>query len=295
MSGGLKNSFLGQSGFVWWIGVVENRKDPLNLGRCQIRIFGWHTDNLQLIPSADLPWAQAVLPSNNSEVFATPKEGQYVLGFFFDGASGQFPAYLGVLPGIPKTAALQQDVPQAGFRDIRTIEELKQAPAPPEAIIPSADGSGTTITDQPAKRFPSVAGYPSTPPSSANNPDNPPEQIVNRIKNAIKNIAGPENTNLANEISAAATSAQQAIDSASANLADLKTKASAAASEISSKLSGLVDSIKPTEYQVILEEGVAKINIEGLSVPFNQVNTIADNLKTQLASLQDQLKQLLSN
>ena len=31
--------------FVWWQGVVEDRNDPLKLGRCRVRILGYHTDN----------------------------------------------------------------------------------------------------------------------------------------------------------------------------------------------------------------------------------------------------------
>jgi len=39
-----KKNFIGQEGFVWWLGIIENRIDPLRVGRCQVRIFGWHTD-----------------------------------------------------------------------------------------------------------------------------------------------------------------------------------------------------------------------------------------------------------
>ena len=119
-----KNNFLGQSGFIWWVGVVENRKDPLNVGRCQIRIFGWHTDNLQLIPSADLPWAHPVWPINDSQTSKTPHEGEMVVGFFYDGESGQFPAYFGVIPGIPIAAANQSK----GFSDQR--KDLSKSPVP---------------------------------------------------------------------------------------------------------------------------------------------------------------------
>ena len=31
--------------FVWWQGVVEDRIDPLMLGRCRVRILGYHTDD----------------------------------------------------------------------------------------------------------------------------------------------------------------------------------------------------------------------------------------------------------
>jgi hypothetical protein len=32
--------------FIWWYGVVEDRADPLELGRVRVRCYGWHTDNL---------------------------------------------------------------------------------------------------------------------------------------------------------------------------------------------------------------------------------------------------------
>ena len=50
-------NFLGKDGFNWWMGVVESRDDPLNLGRCQVRIFGHHTDNTEDIPTSSLAWA----------------------------------------------------------------------------------------------------------------------------------------------------------------------------------------------------------------------------------------------
>ena len=30
--------------FTWWTGVVEDRVDPLKLGRCRVRILGYHSD-----------------------------------------------------------------------------------------------------------------------------------------------------------------------------------------------------------------------------------------------------------
>jgi len=39
------NNFAGLNGFCWWVGAVEARDDPLGLGRCRVRIFGWHTDD----------------------------------------------------------------------------------------------------------------------------------------------------------------------------------------------------------------------------------------------------------
>ena len=45
--------FQGKDGFVWWNGVVENRKDPLFLGRCKVRILGWHTEDKSMLPTKD--------------------------------------------------------------------------------------------------------------------------------------------------------------------------------------------------------------------------------------------------
>lgn len=93
---------LGHDNFVWWIGVVEDREDPLNVGRCKVRIFGSHTDNLQEIPTSELPWATPLYPVNDSRSFSAPMEGDYVFGFFMDGLSSQAPAMLGVFPAIPQ-------------------------------------------------------------------------------------------------------------------------------------------------------------------------------------------------
>jgi phage baseplate assembly protein gpV len=95
-----KNNFIGLNGFVWWVGIIENRMDPLNMGRCQVRIFGWHTDNQALLPTKDLPWSQPMYPLNASKLWLPPMVGEWVVGFFMDGESAQFPIMMGVLPGI---------------------------------------------------------------------------------------------------------------------------------------------------------------------------------------------------
>jgi hypothetical protein len=97
----MRNNFIGLNGFIWWVGVVENRAgDELGIGRCQIRIFGWHTDDTSALPTKDLPWAHPMYPINNSKSFSQPKVGDWIVGFFMDGESGQFPIMMGVLPGI---------------------------------------------------------------------------------------------------------------------------------------------------------------------------------------------------
>lgn len=118
--------FSGLNGFIWWIGVIEDRKDPLKIGRCRVRIAGWHTENKSLLPTGNLLWAQVMLPVNNTNTY-TPKESDMVVGFFADGENGQMPIIMGVLPGIP----LQSADPQQGFNDPRTGSELTSAPVKP--------------------------------------------------------------------------------------------------------------------------------------------------------------------
>ena len=140
-----RGNFLGHDGFVWWVGVVENRMDPLNLGRCQIRIKGLHSEQKIFIPTEQLPWSQPLFPINNS--FTTPntlKEGDMVIGFFMDGDQAQYPIVFGMFHGIPEDAAK----PNQGFNDPRTANQLKSAPRTPNQLIYNKNGSGITINEK---------------------------------------------------------------------------------------------------------------------------------------------------
>ena len=121
----IEKNYAGLDGFVWWMGIVESRQDPLGLGRCQVRVFGWHSESLSDIPSEDLPWAHPV-NSLNSSSFTTPKESDMVFGFFVDGRNAQVPVILGILPNYPLDKGLLE-----GFKDLRTQSELENAPKKP--------------------------------------------------------------------------------------------------------------------------------------------------------------------
>ena len=153
-----RKNFMGLDGFVWFIGIVENRLDPLKLNRCQIRCFGWHTEDKASIPTADLPWAQPMLPVNGSFASDGPKEGDMVVGFFTDGASGQFPIIFGVLPGIPDILPPIDK----GFSDPRSSDQLKKSPKKPKSRTYPTNGTGGKITEGETKRYPDVLNEPTT-------------------------------------------------------------------------------------------------------------------------------------
>lgn len=121
-----KNNFAGKDGFIWWTGAVEDRRDPLKLGRCRVRCLGWHSPNKMELPTKLLPWAIPSIPVNISNVY-TPREGDMVFGFFLDGENAQQPVMLGSFPNIP----IKESNSQQPFNDPRTTTELANAPVKP--------------------------------------------------------------------------------------------------------------------------------------------------------------------
>ena len=118
--------FAGKAGFIWWIGIVEDRQDPLKLGRCRVRCVGWHSENKMHLPTENLPWATPSLPVNNPSPYS-PKEGDMVFGFFSDGENAQDPIIIGIFPGIPLKAGNAQEA----FSDSRNSDQLSSAPVKP--------------------------------------------------------------------------------------------------------------------------------------------------------------------
>ena len=103
----MQQNFMGRNGFTWFVGVVEDRNDPKFLGRCRVRCLGLHTDNLEKLPTADLPWAHPMNPITSATISGVgqtplgPVEGTWVVGFFSDGEEAQTPILMGTLPGVP--------------------------------------------------------------------------------------------------------------------------------------------------------------------------------------------------
>ena len=118
----MSESFAGMNDFIWFIGVVESRDDPLKAGRLQVRILGHHTPNKNDLATADLMWASPMLSLTDGGISGignsptwTP-EGTHVMGYFRDGMDRQEPVILGVLPGVVK----EFGNPDVGFYDPNT-------------------------------------------------------------------------------------------------------------------------------------------------------------------------------
>lgn len=101
------SEYVGVGDFTWFFGVVEDRYDPLKIGRFRVRCFGWHSDNKTELPTSALPWAQPIQDITSAAINGigtSPTgivEGTWVIGFFLDGQLAQRPVILGTIAGIP--------------------------------------------------------------------------------------------------------------------------------------------------------------------------------------------------
>jgi len=130
----MTNNYMGFDKFVWFQGVVEDRGDPLMLGRCKVRCLGFHDENKQTSPTENLPWAHPIQPltstamSGMGETPLGPVEGTWVVGFFRDGNTAQEPIIFGVIAGIPGEGPDRTK----GFNDPRIPEEAPHGTFPKE-------------------------------------------------------------------------------------------------------------------------------------------------------------------
>lgn len=130
-----------------FIGVVEDRKDPLKLGRCRVRVTGIHTSNSAELPSRDLPWATPIQPITSAAVSGIgtspvgPVEGTWVTLFFLDGDDMQVPVMLGTIAGIPN---LDTNLSEAEIGDIGDSSDE------PVVVEPTyvTTGSGGVVTTE---------------------------------------------------------------------------------------------------------------------------------------------------
>lgn len=87
-------------------GIVEDRMDPLEIGRVRVRVFGIHSPDLSLVPTSSLPWATVELGvdgGGNSGLGWSPVgivPGTMVWVYFADGEEFQVPVVTGICPGV---------------------------------------------------------------------------------------------------------------------------------------------------------------------------------------------------
>ena len=152
---------MGAEGFRWFIGVVEDRDDPLKLGRMRVRANHYHEDKT-LIPTDDLPWAlpmSSIVSSSLQQIGMSPtgiQVGSTVIGFFVDGNECQIPVILGTMHGIPEEG---HDV-AALARETQSLTKSTLGPEPSSAYgakypfnktMTTESGHAIEVDDTPGK------------------------------------------------------------------------------------------------------------------------------------------------
>jgi predicted chitinase len=137
-------------------GCVENRKDPLKLGRCQVRIVGVHTHDKIALPTEDLPWAYPLQPITSAAMNGighTPVgvvEGTWVVLMFRD-QDMQEPIILGTVGGIPQKESYSVDSDEDDQISLDSVEQTKTTNSSGEVVSSDQgylrDSQGNVVSD----------------------------------------------------------------------------------------------------------------------------------------------------
>ena len=90
-----------------FVGVVEDRVDPQQLGRVKVRIYSVHNPDKNEVSIDHLPWAMVLNPITSASMSGVGRsptgivEGTWVFGLFLDENEYQLPLVLGTLIGNP--------------------------------------------------------------------------------------------------------------------------------------------------------------------------------------------------
>ena len=130
-------------------GCVENRKDPLKLGRCQVRIVGVHTHDKTILPTEELPWAFPMQPITSaaiSGIGSSPVgvvEGTWVVVMFRD-EDQQQPIIIGSIGGIPQEESRGIDQDDDESISVESASAKKETTPQGEVLL---SGNGSVVTD----------------------------------------------------------------------------------------------------------------------------------------------------
>lgn len=175
----------------FFYGIVEDRNDPLKIGRVRVRVHGIHTDDKSLIATPDLAWSQVIVPTTSAGLSGFGHghglvEGTSVFGMFRDDSRQDF-LVLGVSIGISLAGGYKEGIDNKlkarsvddGFNDPRrlTVKDytssvdglesgtdskrvntlklaLDKSPQLPESLKIDYEGKGSSITEQSSKTLP---------------------------------------------------------------------------------------------------------------------------------------------
>lgn len=116
----------------FFLGVVEDVHDPMQINRVRVRVFGKHTEDITLLPTDSLPWYNVLMPVTSASTSGAGQSiglvnGSWVYGSFIDGEKEQEAIIIGSLSG----KSTQTPYTGTGFTD-------------PEGIYPKSTGGDSS-------------------------------------------------------------------------------------------------------------------------------------------------------
>ena len=155
----------------FFIGVVEDIKDPSERGRARVRIFGKHSDVREEVPTSSLPWSSVMMPCTEASVSGIGAShgllpGSWVMGTYIDGDSENEAIILGSIPGESTKAD-----PSKGFSDPNGVYPRKTGVDLPSAASSSSYSSSKAYIQQ---KNTSITDIPTASPSKASTLDKDP-------------------------------------------------------------------------------------------------------------------------
>lgn len=157
----MTTAYLGEEGFRWFFGKVEDRDDPKKIGRVRVRIYNVHPftndgkPDTVSVPTNHLPWATPISSIMSAGVISDKIKdgvgisavglmvGSTVFGFFADGNDCQIPVILGSLAGLFGSAETSE-LPKPAIEEnsVGVLKNSKRvaaaSPFPGEPITPYA-------------------------------------------------------------------------------------------------------------------------------------------------------------
>lgn len=133
----------------FYVGFVEDRDDPLMLGRVRVRVLGLHTHDKAILPTTDLPWAYKVQPTTSGAmngIGSAPVgvvEGTCVIVQYVDPEKQQ-PFVVGTIGGIPSNNQTVLDTYE--LKPITVNEPVRTSDG---GVLVTSDGTPVT-TEQAA-------------------------------------------------------------------------------------------------------------------------------------------------
>tara|TARA_S200000501_G_scaffold12321_1_gene10881 strand:+ start:4 stop:2538 length:2535 start_codon:yes stop_codon:yes gene_type:complete len=230
-------NFVGKDGFFWWVGEVEDNEDPMELGRCKVRVLGYYTNvrggTVADLPTDNLPWATVLQHTSQAgndgqgESSGQLQPGAVVMGFFMDGEDAQMPIVIGVLR-VQKSTSTKHDFTLTGenMEDGSTgaVNPALRRTADPNSIdinnkINASGGNsvkmpGSKVSPEPAGpgspnnvgvHLPGSAGNaqkprsPSKPIATGNGVGGPWKSVESKLNYLIEDIADTAGTLVATE------------------------------------------------------------------------------------------------